>query len=126
MLGWFSTAAARASRRNRSCRSSSATTEGGRIFSATGRWSFSSSALYTTPIPPSPRRATIRKWESVLPIMGVPRTRPSPEVLDQDDVAVLLAIGEDDPTPIGRHPVHAGDPSRPEVGELDGRASIRG
>ena len=54
MFGWFSAAAARASRSKRSRLSGSLATRSGSTLSATRRWSFVSSASYTSPMPPRP------------------------------------------------------------------------
>ena len=56
--GWFNADAARASRWKRSSDGVSWASSGGRNFSATLRPRRESSASYTTPIPPLPRRRT--------------------------------------------------------------------
>src|SRR6266849_1627627 len=69
MLGWFRADAACASRWNRARACGSRATSTGRNLSATKRWRRVSSALYTTPIPPSPSFSVTRKCEMVWPIM---------------------------------------------------------
>ncbi len=76
-----------ASRSNRARRSGSPVSASGRILIATSRSSRVSSARYTSPIPPSPSLALIRKWLSVRPIKAwrfyrdVRRTRGTSQLL---------------------------------------------
>lgn len=51
-----------ASRAKRSAKADSSPTLGGRIFTATSRFSLRCRALYTTPIPPRPRSSRISNW----------------------------------------------------------------
>src|SRR6516162_4651240 len=60
MLGWLRAEAARASRRKRSKACGSFARSSGKNFRATGRPSSTSSALYTTPIPPPPSFSRMR------------------------------------------------------------------
>ena len=60
MFGWFSCAAARTSRRNRSTAPARARNAGRITFSATGRPITVCSASHTTPIPPLPSSRTSR------------------------------------------------------------------
>src|SRR5512136_1007853 len=71
MFGWFSEEADWASFSKRRSRPASEERDSGRTFTATSRPSRVSRARYTSPIPPAPTGARIRKWPSVVPIIVV-------------------------------------------------------